>query len=190
MASGASGSLFRARRSRKYAGERRWASAAAVSTPSATKKGSGEWRCRLWAVITSIYPPTRTVRQIAALPNWCLVVVGDRKSPAHYNVSAGVVFLDASVQETLGFATASLLPWDHFGRKNLGFLYTTAHTQTTVHYVPTPCTLPRSVPVHSRAVVRVWHAGTPSPTARASSTTRTTTTSCRRSASRSLAPGW
>ncbi|CAN0462094.1 unnamed protein product, partial [Laminaria digitata] len=34
--------------------------------------------CERWAVVTSIFDPTETVRQLAAASNWCVVVVGDK----------------------------------------------------------------------------------------------------------------
>ena len=33
--------------------------------------------CDRWAVLTSIFEPTDTVRQLAAADGWCVVVVGD-----------------------------------------------------------------------------------------------------------------
>lgn len=33
--------------------------------------------CERWAVLTSIFEPTDTVRQLAAAEGWCVVVVGD-----------------------------------------------------------------------------------------------------------------
>ncbi|CAN0583099.1 unnamed protein product, partial [Laminaria digitata] len=34
--------------------------------------------CERWAVVTSIFDPTETVRQLAAASDWCVVVVGDK----------------------------------------------------------------------------------------------------------------
>ena len=68
------------------------------------------------------------MRQLAALPHWCLVVAGDKNGPkAHeYNVS-GAIYLTPADQERLPFAVARHLRWNHFGRKNVGFLYAIAH---------------------------------------------------------------
>ncbi|CAN0462234.1 unnamed protein product [Hapterophycus canaliculatus] len=35
--------------------------------------------CKQWAVLTSIFDPTDTVRQLAAADGWCVVVVGDKQ---------------------------------------------------------------------------------------------------------------
>lgn len=34
--------------------------------------------CDRWAVLTSIFDPTKTVRQLALAEGWCIVVVGDK----------------------------------------------------------------------------------------------------------------
>ena len=124
-----SGALFRARKVRSYRGLRRfetWTADEAAARPPLRPHGGR--MCKNWAVTTSIFAPTKTVRQLAALPNWCLVVAGDKKGPpAHeYNVS-GAVYLTPSQQGELPFETAAHLRWNHFGRKNLGFLYAIAH---------------------------------------------------------------
>lgn len=38
--------------------------------------------CERWAVVTSIFEPTDTVRQLAAASDWCVVVVGDKNGEA------------------------------------------------------------------------------------------------------------
>lgn len=69
------------------------------------------------------------------LNDWAVVVVGD-KGGAPFNVSSPTsVFLDAAQQEdwAAGFPDIlELLPWRHFGRKNLGYLYAIAHGATTI----------------------------------------------------------
>lgn len=35
-------------------------------------------KCERWAVLTSIFEPTDTVRQLGAAEDWCVVVVGDQ----------------------------------------------------------------------------------------------------------------
>ena len=78
-----------------------------------------------WAVVTTINAETEAVRQAAALPGWCVVVVGDLVGPKTYPERPNVCFLDASAQRAMEHTSAfvALLPWSHFGRKNVGFLY-------------------------------------------------------------------
>lgn len=75
------------------------------------------------------------------MPQWCLVIVGDRKGPKEYvvgNSNGGAIFLDFHDQERLHrehptlFSLAKSLPWNHFGRKNFGYLYAIAHGATMV----------------------------------------------------------
>lgn len=75
-----------------------------------------------FAVVTSIYPPTAAIREIAALKGWTLVVVGDKKTPADWQLN-GVVYLSPADQQDLGLGTAEILPWNHYGRKMIGYLY-------------------------------------------------------------------
>jgi hypothetical protein len=73
-------------------------------------------------VITSIFAPTEAVNKFAALPNYKLVVAGDRKSPADW-AQDGAEFLSVSDQEALGFQMSAKLPYNHYGRKMMGYLH-------------------------------------------------------------------
>lgn len=85
-------------------------------------------QCDRWIVITTIFEPTTLVRQIErAVDDWCLVVVGDKKSPPGYNVGPKVKFLTPQDQESLGYRILKHIPWNHFGRKNVGFMYAIQH---------------------------------------------------------------
>eukprot|EP01013_Petalomonas_cantuscygni_P011932 TRINITY_DN2559_c0_g2_i2.p1 TRINITY_DN2559_c0_g2~~TRINITY_DN2559_c0_g2_i2.p1 ORF type:complete len:469 (-),score=134.88 TRINITY_DN2559_c0_g2_i2:1-1407(-) len=85
--------------------------------------------CSHWAVVTTIFDPSDAVRGMARRQGWCLVVALDEGSKP-YNLGdaahADVVVLDAAAQKALaplfpGFFEA--MPWRHFARKNVGFLY-------------------------------------------------------------------
>jgi hypothetical protein len=72
-------------------------------------------------VITTIQPPTASVRRLAELrPDWLFVVVGDRKTPTDWQWP-GVEYLSMETQERLG-EFARVLPPNHYARKNLGYL--------------------------------------------------------------------
>ena len=49
------------------------------------------------------------------------LVVGDRKSPASFDLP-GCDFYSAERQQSLPLSLAQLLPWNHYARKNLGYL--------------------------------------------------------------------
>jgi len=89
-------------------------------------------RCSHWSVVTTIFEPSDAVKRQVALKGWCIVVVGDRKGPKDYPIKApegNLVFLTAADQERLAqhFPLVQALPWNHFGRKNVGFLYAILH---------------------------------------------------------------
>ena len=73
-------------------------------------------------VITSIFAPTEAVTKFANLPNYQLVVAGDKKSPADWH-EANVTYLDVAAQEALGFRMSEKLPFNHYGRKMMGYLH-------------------------------------------------------------------
>ncbi|MBU3682906.1 MAG: DUF288 domain-containing protein [Phycisphaerales bacterium] len=72
-------------------------------------------------VITTIHHPTDAVRAFAALPGHRLVVVGDRKSPPGW-ACAGAEYLSVDDQLSRHGTFARLLPFNHYGRKMLGYV--------------------------------------------------------------------
>jgi hypothetical protein len=73
-------------------------------------------------VITTIFPPTQAVRDFAVQEGWKLVVAGDRKTAADWH-HPDVEFLSATAQEEQGWKLGSVLPWNHYCRKMLGYLH-------------------------------------------------------------------
>ena len=99
--------------------------------------------CTYWAVITSIFGPTKLAVQLSRIEGWCTVIVGDQKSPAKadwlrdFNEIGGnassLHFLSANDQDSLPFATARAVPWNHFGRKNVGYVYAIARGAQVIY---------------------------------------------------------
>jgi hypothetical protein len=94
--------------------------------------------CTKWSVVTTIFYPSDAIIRAAELgDDWCLVIVGDNKTPTDYMDKAegnalkqsNVFFFTAEEQkkwiEMDGKISGlvNLTPENHFGRKNLGFLY-------------------------------------------------------------------
>ena len=73
-------------------------------------------------VITSIFEPTEAVRKFGSLPDYNLIVVGDKKSPKDWNVQ-NVDFLSVVNQENAGFKLSSIMPYNHYCRKMFGYLH-------------------------------------------------------------------
>ncbi|HQF19780.1 MAG TPA: STELLO glycosyltransferase family protein [Kiritimatiellia bacterium] len=77
------------------------------------------------AVITTIQPPTRAVRELNQRLGEVagrLVIAGDKKGPAAYDLPH-TDFLPLAAQQASGFALAELLPTGHYARKNIGYLH-------------------------------------------------------------------
>merc|ERR1719181_1947132 len=84
-----------------------------------------------WVVLTTINEASEGVRRLDELPDgWCVLVVGDLKSPAtsaaFYPNAVRVLYLTADEQRRLPFRVLSQIPWNHFARKNIGYLMAAA----------------------------------------------------------------
>ena len=85
----------------------------------------------VWGVVTTIFAPTPSVTAFAQhVPGSSLVVVGDKKTaPSPWRLfvqehrRAAYLSPEDQRQMQQQFRVISLLPWNHFGRKNIGFLY-------------------------------------------------------------------
>ncbi|CAN0343703.1 unnamed protein product, partial [Ascophyllum nodosum] len=115
---------------RKYKGHR----LDPKSLPDSFARPDEESMCEHWAVLTSIFDPTETVRQLGEMAGWCVVVVGDKNGPTEYDAS-GVTYLTPDDQDALPYRIANILPWNHFGRKNVGYLYAVHHGAKVIYDV-------------------------------------------------------
>lgn len=59
------------------------------------------------------------------------IVVADKKSPAHVNIEH-CTFLDVQTQLASSFSLANLLPFNHYSRKNLGYLQAIKNRSTCI----------------------------------------------------------
>jgi hypothetical protein len=73
-------------------------------------------------VITSIFYPTEAILSFSKMEDYNLIVVGDKKSPLDWNCS-NVAYLSVADQEKMGFQIGKNLPYNHYGRKMLGYLH-------------------------------------------------------------------
>ncbi|MBY0524326.1 MAG: STELLO glycosyltransferase family protein [Gemmataceae bacterium] len=81
-----------------------------------------------WIVVTTINPPTPAIERISRLcaNGWSAVVIGDTKTPKDWN-SPGITYLNVEDQRRHFGALADALPYRHYCRKNLGYLYAIRH---------------------------------------------------------------
>jgi hypothetical protein len=76
---------------------------------------------RYSVVMTSIFPPSEAVRAFARRNDCRLYVAGDKKTPADWR-EPDVRFLSAREQEEFPSRLVSLLPWNHYCRKQAAYL--------------------------------------------------------------------
>lgn len=75
-----------------------------------------------YIVITSIFAPTDAVKKFAQLKGYQLIVVGDKKTPKDWNQD-NVIYLSIEAQNEMSFETGKVLPYNHYCRKMLGYLW-------------------------------------------------------------------
>lgn len=73
-------------------------------------------------VITTINEPTDTIRKHIGNSEYDVIIVGDLKTPNTYK-KENCIFLDVRKQKLLFPNLCELIPYNHYARKNLGYLY-------------------------------------------------------------------
>jgi hypothetical protein len=98
-----------------------------VTVQTSTNNHTLSCSSKQWAVVTTIFNVTPVVEALDAMQDWCLVVVADKKSKAsakeYFPALKRLIYLRPDDQELLEFRTIKHTPWNHFSRKNIGFLY-------------------------------------------------------------------
>jgi hypothetical protein len=77
---------------------------------------------RKFIVITSINYPTEAIKKFSTTKDWQVILVADLKTPKDWHCE-NVILLTVEEQKSLPFETVNLLPYNHYARKNLGYLY-------------------------------------------------------------------
>jgi hypothetical protein len=85
-----------------------------------------------WIVVTTIQYPTSQLKKLATIEGWHLLVVGDKKTPTDWYLD-NCEYLDPVKQINLGYKIADLLPWNHYSRKNIGYLYAIEHGANIIY---------------------------------------------------------
>jgi len=73
-------------------------------------------------VTTTINPVTEAVEKFQSLPDWELVVVGDKKTPKDYRLKRGV-YLTPEMQEKYDQELSDAIGWNCIQRRNFGLLW-------------------------------------------------------------------
>jgi hypothetical protein len=82
-------------------------------------------------VITSIFPPTQAVHSFSNKKDYSLVVVGDKKSPNDWHLD-GVHYLGIEKQAQNQFKLVQRLPYNHYCRKMIGYLFAIKEGASTI----------------------------------------------------------
>lgn len=73
-------------------------------------------------IITTINKTTEAIKKHIDNPNYSVIIVGDKKTPScYYNLDC--IYLDLDLQKKLFPKLYELIPFNHYCRKNLGYLY-------------------------------------------------------------------
>jgi hypothetical protein len=134
VASASTGEIFSGRRLRKFPAHKVQFKSFKPSKRSPVTCKSTDFCCEKWAVVTTIFEASTTIHRQVKLKEWCLVVVFDKKLPPTYNTkwfagegNQAVVLLYPDDQMAMKLDFVDRLPWNSFGRKNVGYLYAIAH---------------------------------------------------------------
>lgn len=73
-------------------------------------------------VTTTINPPTEAIDLFQAMPDWDLVVIGDKKTPRDYHLNRGV-YVTPEEQEKYDPALSEAIGWNCIQRRILGLLW-------------------------------------------------------------------
>jgi hypothetical protein len=73
-------------------------------------------------IITTINKPTETILKHINNTEYDVIIVGDNKTPPDYK-NLNCIYLDIPCQKKLFPELSELLPYNHYCRKNLGYLY-------------------------------------------------------------------
>ena len=74
-------------------------------------------------IITTINAPTETILKHIKNDEYDVIIVGDNKTPSEQYANLNCIYLDVPSQKKLFPELSELLPYNHYCRKNLGYLY-------------------------------------------------------------------
>lgn len=77
---------------------------------------------KTFIIITSIFEPTLALKKYSKFKNYQLVIVGDKKTPKKWKLK-NAIYLSPEQQEKMDYEIIKLLPWNHYCRKMIGYLY-------------------------------------------------------------------
>ena len=83
-------------------------------------------------IITTINSTTETIKKHINNKEYDVIIVGDNKTPDCYK-NEDCIYLDINAQKLLFPNLCDLIPYNHYGRKNLGYLYAIARKYKIIY---------------------------------------------------------
>jgi hypothetical protein len=136
----ATGKLFGGQPMRSYPGKRIFRGFAQETVKVAVAPKTDPDICDKWNVVTTIFAPSEAVLRAVSVEGWCTVIVADTKTPPNYMQDSQLS--NASLKQTVHYlsvedqqawyqrnqdnaigAFLEIIPFRHFSRKNVGYLY-------------------------------------------------------------------
>lgn len=84
-------------------------------------------------IITTINKPTETILKHIENPEYDVIIVGDKKTPDNDYKALNCIYLDIESQKKLFPELCDMLPYNHYCRKNLGYLYAIKKGYTVIY---------------------------------------------------------
>ncbi len=75
-----------------------------------------------YIVITTINEKSYGIEQFEQMDGWNIVIIGDKNSRKIHS-SGNLIFLSIEDQEKLGYEFVKVCPYNHYTRKNIGYLF-------------------------------------------------------------------
>ncbi|XP_033632604.1 probable glycosyltransferase STELLO2 [Asterias rubens] len=124
---GATGNVHKLEKIRTFHGKR-----SVEPAGSYTPSWSQNKQCDRWIVVTTIFEPTGIMKTLGATSGWCMVVVADKKGPVSMDIP-NIVHLTVAEQKNCRYRICQLIPWNHFSRKNIGYMYAIEHGAKVIY---------------------------------------------------------
>lgn len=83
-------------------------------------------------IITTINDKTEGIRKFERMPDYKLIIVGDKKTP-EYEDNENLAYLSVDLQDREFRNLARALPYNHYTRKNIGYLYALKHGADVIY---------------------------------------------------------
>lgn len=84
-------------------------------------------------IITTINSPSETVLKHIKNPEYDVIIVGDNKTPDHMYKNLNCIYLGVDAQKKLFPELSEMIPYNHYCRKNLGYLYAIKKGYKTIY---------------------------------------------------------